>query len=238
MASEPVPPADFDDSQPLEPPGSIAVIGGGPLGIEAALYGRFLGYDVTLFEASEIGRSLIGHEGERLPMVADRCLSSLALSALEAQYPERSPWTFPETIGQWVHEVLQPLSETDLLRGRVRVPLEIVSIETVAAGGSGEATVADEEEDSDEIPPDFRLHGRGETGRPLEQDFEAVVLAIGTAEPPELKFPLPAAYFFRIGERPCEDAEVSLHEGWRDIVSVFATLAGRAELDLYRPRRL
>ena len=42
----------------LDPPGSIAVVGAGPLGIEAALYGRFLGYDVTLIEAVSVANSL------------------------------------------------------------------------------------------------------------------------------------------------------------------------------------
>ncbi|EMI22110.1 Pyridine nucleotide-disulfide oxidoreductase, NAD-binding region domain protein [Rhodopirellula maiorica SM1] len=35
----------------LDPPGSIAIVGAGPLGVEAALYGRFLGYNVSLIEA-------------------------------------------------------------------------------------------------------------------------------------------------------------------------------------------
>ena len=37
----------------LDPPGTIVVVGAGALGIEAALYGRYLGYNVTLIEAQD-----------------------------------------------------------------------------------------------------------------------------------------------------------------------------------------
>ena len=48
----------MNDATTLDPPGSIAVVGAGALGIEAALYGRFLGYDVTLIEAAAVGHSM------------------------------------------------------------------------------------------------------------------------------------------------------------------------------------
>jgi len=50
--------SEQDDSLTLDPPGAIAVVGAGPLGIEAALYGRYLGYDVKLYEAKSVGSSM------------------------------------------------------------------------------------------------------------------------------------------------------------------------------------
>jgi len=34
---------------------TIAILGAGPIGLESALYGRFLGYDVHVYEREEIG---------------------------------------------------------------------------------------------------------------------------------------------------------------------------------------
>ena len=79
----------------LDPPGSIAVIGAGPLGIEAALYGRFLGYDVTLIEAVSVANSLRQQAQLPLPLPPDRSLSPLAVGALQAQFPELA--STPET---------------------------------------------------------------------------------------------------------------------------------------------
>ncbi|MEC7408834.1 MAG: hypothetical protein VYB72_08465, partial [Planctomycetota bacterium] len=85
----------------LDPPGKIAVIGAGPLGIEAALYGRYLGYDVTIYEAHEVGFNLISCSTEDLPLLPDRTLSNLAVQALLTQQ-ELASLTFPVSINQWV----------------------------------------------------------------------------------------------------------------------------------------
>lgn len=122
------------DEMTLDPPGRIAVIGAGPLGLEAALYGRFLGYDVTVFERAEVGQSLRAHEDQPLPVLPSECLSSLAWSAISAQQGggETMPAaSLPLTIGQWLAQGLQPLANSDLLRGRVQTGTELVRIELV-----------------------------------------------------------------------------------------------------------
>jgi len=236
MSSDSQTESTFDESQTLEPPGTIAVIGAGPLGVEAALYGRFLGYDVTLLERESVGSSMIDRAEDPIPMVPDRSLSSLAVGALNAQYPEQTPRKFPETIGEWVERFLVPLTETDLLRGRVRAATSVTRIDTIPRDSGGEG---DGEADDDEpVPPDFRLTLRREGDDVEFADFEAVILAIASNRPPELGFELPAPYFFRIGQRTEGDAEEVLNRGRREIVDTFARLAGRAGLDLYRPPRL
>ena len=215
----------------LDPPGTIAVVGGGPLGIEAALYGRFLGYDVTLIEAGEIAGALHSRRGEPLPISPDRCLSPLSVAALQAQEPEFAGQPRPMSIGQWIDQALVPLTETDLLRGRVRTASTVLEIDTIAVD------LDDDQDAADEIPPDFRLQISVDDSEPISLQAESVILAIADDSIP-LRFDVPAAYFFRVGQAATGSPEHDYAAGLREIVSVYASLAGREDLDLYRPRRI
>lgn len=220
-----------DDLPTLDPPGTIAVVGAGPLGIEAALYGRFLGYDVTIVEAFEVGHGVTADADAPLPVLPNRCLSPLAMAANQAQEEDSAPRTLPLTLSQWIHEALIPLTETDLLRGRLLVPWRVSQIETVPIE-------FEEDDDPDAIPPDFRLTLVGTDGQSASLDSEAVIVAVGNSLPITLGFSLPAPYFFRIGANPPDDWEQSLLLGYREIVEIYSQLAGRADLDLYRPKRV
>jgi hypothetical protein len=221
-----------DDLPTLDPPGTIAVVGAGPLGIEAALYGRFLGYDVTLIEAEGVCASMIPQGSQSLRILPDRCLSPLALSALAAQRQDSIGWTLPLTVGEWVQDALIPLTESDLLHGRLRSPVRVTQIMPVPV------ELDPDEEAIAPIPPDFRLTLIGADGVSEFLDTEAVVLAVGPHSDIELGFSLPIPYFFRVGQASGEDWEARLIAGHREIVAAFAQLAGRADLDLYRPRRV
>jgi hypothetical protein len=222
-----------DTAMTLDPPGTIAVVGAGPTGIEAALYGRFLGYDVTLIEAESVCHSLHDRHEQPLPMLPDRCLSPLAVSALRAQLAEAESNVLPMTYGQWVEQAWIPLTESDLLAGRLQSPARVVAVTTVPI----EPDDADSDETSDnsidEIPEDFRL--RLDDGQSI--DAEAVVLAIGPAPAIPVDFETPIPYFFRVGQQASDDAEHDLRLARTEIVELFAKLAGRSDLDLYRPRR-
>jgi hypothetical protein len=175
--------ADLNDDMTLDPPGRIAVVGAGPLGLEAALYGRFLGYDVTVFERGQIGESLRDCQDQPLPMLPSECLSPLAASALRAQFGEESTASqppLPLTIGQWLSDGLERLSKTDLLQGRVLTGARVTRITMVdptstddppaeeppsllqTAGGDAEPD--DDFEVIGEVPPDFRLTWVGKPG--------------------------------------------------------------------------
>lgn len=51
----------------IDTPATIAVIGGGPCGVEAALYGRFLGYSVGFFDVHKVGDSLVAWGNRPMP---------------------------------------------------------------------------------------------------------------------------------------------------------------------------
>ena len=238
--TDPNPPHDLDDPATLDPPGKIAVVGAGPLGIEAALYGRFLGYDVTLIESETVGHSLTPQRDQPLPMLPNRCVSSLAISALQAQSPDAPPITLPTTVAQWIDELLVPLTTIDLLAGRLRCPFRVTHIEFIPVELDAEDLEENKEtiEYSGDIPPDFRLTLAGVDGRRDELDVEAVILAIGTAGDVPCEFARPCDYFFRVGESSCARAEADFLAGLKQIVQIYASLAGRESLDLYRPDRL
>jgi len=255
----------------LDPPGTIVVLGTTAIGIEAALYGRYLGYDVTLISAADVWQprpfvdpdfqrigptfhndwfenhwlksdELVARWDDPLPMMPDRCLSPLAFSAIEAQQQERLR-PLPSTMRQWIEDGLHEVLQTDLLRGRVFVDSFVESIDLVA--------VEDDQDDSadgfEDLPPDFWLTLGG---TPLgEQDdhdgnhlrCECIIVADVPARGWKRSFDLPADYYFELRQdhaAESSDAADYLRSGWRQIAAVYASLAGRSDLDLYRPRRV
>lgn len=176
----------FMNDSTLDPPGSIVVIGTTELGIEAALYGRFLGYDVTLVGGADawadrpnaddlvrrIGPTFRGDwfdrhwlDGRELsecwdlasPMLPDRSLSSLAFNAIAAQRGDEIPAALPVTISEWIRDGLLAVTRSDLLRGRVWPNVVVTSVEAVdVVDEPDEASEADDEQDGS-IPPDYLL---------------------------------------------------------------------------------
>ncbi len=253
--------AEADDYEmTLDPPGRIAVIGAGVLGLEAALYGRFLGYDVIVFERGEVGQSLRSRLSEPLPVLPSGCLSSLSLAAIAAQHGAAAPGAdrpLPITVGQWVNEGLVRLTQTDLLRGRVVTSCNVSAIELVdvdlddqVSGGDAATDDPLETEIIGDVPPDFRLVIAPDDGQ-QSLDFEAVILATGCALPSEIggwQHVVQSPYFFCIGQNHGDPDALTpsnershdgkLRDGYRQIVQLYAKLGGRATLDLYRPKRL
>lgn len=245
---------EFDEDFTLEPPGTIIVVGCGLLGIEAALYGRFLGYDVQVLEQSSVGASLEPRFSEDLPWMPNRCLSSLALSALQAQSGESIPPVPPLNLGEWVQKMLIPITETDLLRRRIHAPMKVTAIDQISVDDTETEdpdsadvdadTITDNSEPEDDVeatdvPPDFQLTAISSDQQAQTFVAEAVIIATGSSDPGiEMSFPRPAPYLFMIGKTATEDWEADLRHGWKEITQIFAQLGGRPDLDLYRPRRV
>jgi len=109
----------------------IAILGAGPIGLEAALYARYLGYKVQLFErgASAAAHVLAwGHV--RLFTPFERNVSPLGIAALRAQ---NADWQCPAdaehlTGAELYQRYWRPLAESDLVAGVLRCETEVLAI--------------------------------------------------------------------------------------------------------------
>ncbi len=114
----------------VDTPARIVIVGAGPIGIEAALYARFLGYEVTVFDSGEVGTHLLawGH----VPMFTPFGMNStpLGLSALSAQNEDYSAPAEDTvlTASEFVQQYLLPLAQTDLVADGLRLQHEVISI--------------------------------------------------------------------------------------------------------------
>ena len=119
-----------DHSQP-----AIAILGAGPIGLEAALYARYLGYQVTVYERNQPGANVSRWGHVRMFTPWQMNCSSLGLAALAAQSPNRKPLqpTTMLTGDQWIEEYLHPLAESDLLRGHIHSHHEVLAISRTGA---------------------------------------------------------------------------------------------------------
>jgi hypothetical protein len=101
----------------MESPATVLVIGGGPVGIEAALYARFLGYYVSIFETRRVAHRMLDWHDRPLALPVSQVTTSLGHAAIAAQNPDyKRP--DPErffTGREYAEEYLLPLAKTDLL---------------------------------------------------------------------------------------------------------------------------
>jgi hypothetical protein len=114
----------------IDTPAKIVILGAGPIGLEAALYARFLGYDVAVFEAGELAASVRrwGHVRMFTPFGMNR--SPLGLAAIQAQDESYRPPADDELLTgrQWIDRYLLPLSQTDLLSDHIHTHTEVVAV--------------------------------------------------------------------------------------------------------------
>lgn len=101
----------------IESPATIAILGGGPLGIEAALYARFLGYHVSIFESRRVAHRMLDWNERALGARVAEVTTSLGIAALAAQEPEFKGFDSQRvfTGKEYAEEYLLPLAKTDLI---------------------------------------------------------------------------------------------------------------------------
>lgn len=164
----------------IDTPATIAVLGAGPIGIEAALYARYLGYDVHIFDRGRVASHVQrwGHVPMFTPFGKNS--SNLGLAALKAQNPN---WLRPSedsllTGNDYAARYLVPLSQSDLLVDTLHERNEVVA---VGREGLLKGDLAEDETRGDGL---FRLLIRAtdETGHVDEHIFTAdvVIDATGT----------------------------------------------------------
>jgi len=114
----------------IDTPARIAVLGAGPIGLEAALYARYLGYEVDIYEHGRVAENILqwGHVRMFSPFELNR--SPLGLAALKAQDPS---WQAPAddaylTGREFAEQYLIPLTQSDLLVDGLHLQTEVLSI--------------------------------------------------------------------------------------------------------------
>jgi thioredoxin reductase len=108
----------------------ITIVGAGPIGLEAALYARTLGYEVTVFERGEVGASV--RDWGFISMFSPWSLncSPLGQRALREGDPA---WTPPDdgvcpTGQEYAERYLLPLSRLPALRGCIETQTEVLAV--------------------------------------------------------------------------------------------------------------
>lgn len=211
------------------------------MGIEAALYGRYLGYDITLFESGQLVQGLRAVSDHPAP---HPCTTPLGIAAIAAQrgLGGTSVDLQIATIADWIREYYDRLLDCDLLADRLLTWTEVTRWEDAplleddpdaVAEDQDEAEHLDEDEES--IPPDFLVHYRTLDGQTHSRQFEAIIDARGTTNAPLAPSGYPhledRAYLFVLGRK--SDPDLDFVTGLGQVREIFAQLWGRASLDVY-----
>jgi thioredoxin reductase len=107
---------------------TLAIVGAGPIGLEAALSALDAGFDVHVFERGDAGSHVLawGHVGMFTPW-------RMNLGPASRAHLERSGWTAPAAEGfptgaEYVERFLQPLARLPELKDRVHTQAQVVHI--------------------------------------------------------------------------------------------------------------
>lgn len=164
----------------VDTPATIAILGAGPVGLETALYARFLGYDVKVFERGEVAENVRawGHVRMFTPLAMNT--SPLGRAALAAQDEN---FSLPDdstvlTGAEWAERYLLPLSQTDLLADCICTHTTVLA---VSRWGARKATHLGRPERTD---TDFRLLVADRTGVERSETAEVVIDTTGVYSSP------------------------------------------------------
>jgi hypothetical protein len=105
----------------------IAILGGGPIGIEAALYGTVAGFDVHVYERGRIGDNVRQWGYVRLFTEWERNRSPLAAKLL-AQRGDVLPPAEENSTGDQLCDYLVRISSLAQMRGKISPQTEVLSV--------------------------------------------------------------------------------------------------------------
>jgi hypothetical protein len=206
----------------IDTPARLAILGAGPLGLEAALYARFLGYSVVIYERGEVAANIRQESAQRLDSPFREISTTLGIAAIEAQDDSYVPPAATDllTKGDWLRRYLLPLSKTDLLADHLRLHTTVISV------GSAET------DDGDAM---LTISSCDAAGKANEESFDGVLDCTGPGNPENWQPPEHLAqYYHLLGEKnPAAATPFRLPDGHHQIRRAFAIIGERESLDLY-----
>ncbi len=154
----------------------LAVLGAGPIGLEAALYARNLGWPVTVYERGQAAEA-VRHWGHvQLFTSFGMNHTKLGRRAILESNPQNSFPADSECITGWQHReaYLEPLAACGLLKGSLRVGTEVLAI--------GKCGLLKHEKPGDpkRAAQPFRLLLRDEKQRETTEEADVVLDCTGT----------------------------------------------------------
>lgn len=154
----------------------LAILGAGPVGLEAALYARKLGLTVTIFERGRVGEYL--HQWGHVRLFSPFGMNSTALgrAAIRADSPRHE---FPSeadcvTGREHVLTYLDPLAESALFRECLRLDTQVIQV------GRRELLKDDLPGDPQRSQEPFHLLIRQGKNRETVEEFDVVLDCTGT----------------------------------------------------------
>src|SRR5262245_7425414 len=159
----------------IDAPAKLAILGAGPIGLEAALYARFLGYDVVVYERGDVAASVRqwGHVCMFTPFGMNR--TTLGLASIQAQDESYRPPGHDKLLTghELAEQYLLTLANTDLVSDQVRVNTTVVAI------GKQELLKGDLAGHEDRGDWSFRVLSRDAAGAERIELFDAAIDCTG-----------------------------------------------------------
>ncbi len=160
----------------VDTPAVIAILGAGPIGLETALYARYLGYDVLIFEqGNEVADHVRqwGHVRMFTPFRMNR--SPLGLAAVRVQDADYVPPADDQLLtgNEWREKYLVPLAQTDLLADHLRLGQTVIGVTRT------EILKADLIANAERGEWMFRIVSRAADGSEFEDEAEIVIDTTG-----------------------------------------------------------
>ena len=154
----------------------VAVLGAGPVGLEAALYARTLGLTVAVYEKGQVGEHLARWGHTRLFTPFGSNVTPLGLKAIREENPRHAVTGEAETLtGREFREAyLVPLSESAALIESLHTQHAVLFV-----GRSRPAKKSEADDPRTPLPP-FRLLVRSEGGQERIDTADVVLDCTGT----------------------------------------------------------
>jgi hypothetical protein len=153
----------------------IAVIGAGPIGLEAALYARTLGFEVTIYDRGEVAENVRTWSFVRLFTPWSMNVTPPGRAALrETGAWEEPPATECPTGHEYRQRYLQPLANSPKLRDALRTNTNVITI------GRDEFTKVDAIGQPQRAQSPFRILVRDSTGRERIDHADVIFDCTGT----------------------------------------------------------